>query len=810
MKVSLNWIRNYVDLPEDLTAERVAFDLTMRTVEVESVANPAELVEGIVVGRVDRVSAHPKADRLVICMVDIGRNRFSQIVCGGSNLYDGELVAVAPPGAKVRWHGEGEPVELKATKLRGELSEGMICSSMEIDLEELLPAADEGIIVDLTDEFPDAVPGQPLADLLGLDDLIIEIDNKSMTNRPDLWGHYGIARELGAIYGGKLKPLPEFVLPDGIEPYPVEILSPDRCLRYDAVVFEEVKPVHSPFWIKRMIWSVGIRPINLLVDITNFVMLATGQPTHGFDSTHVEDGIRVRTARDKEALELLDNRLLSLAATDLVICDGKDKPVGLAGVMGGAHDSILPDTTCMVLEVANFEAIGIRKTATRHQIRTESSVRFEKAIDTERCNQALGLAVALMKELQPESRISAAGHQHLGQTELVVLPVSLDFLSVRSGRALEADDVIATLTTLGFQVEFDRKDTLTVTAPVWRATGDIEIKDDILEEVCRMIGYDQFDFVPPVITLDSPVRQLDFESERAIREYLAFRTELQEVFTYSWPADRYLEAAGEDLATLLTLTTPPAPDRSHLRGSLVPGLLEAVAENARYYDAFGIFELAQVFLKGESHPSVPEETLPLQGRRLGIALAGDLPIVLFRRLKGILTHLPRFGRVADWTFTRGEMKAPWADRNAWLDLINEQGETVGRMGLLSPKATVASGVRQLFVAVAELDVEMLIPLPSRDNRFTHLPQFPHVEQDLSIVVDEDVSWSDIESAIASHVRRSEFVEEYRGSQVPEGMKSLMFRFWLASDEGTLSAEEIERLRNRLIKKLGHTLDAGLR
>ncbi|HZK29183.1 MAG TPA: phenylalanine--tRNA ligase subunit beta [Clostridia bacterium] len=810
MKVSLNWIRDYVDLPEDLTAERLAFDLTMRTVEVESVRNPAEDIEGIVVGRIHSVRAHPRADRLVICMVDIGRDRLSQIVCGGSNLYSDELVAVAPPGAKVRWHGQGDPVELQATKLRGELSEGMICSSEEIYLDDLFPATDENEIVDLTREFPNATPGQPLAELLNLADLIIEIDNKSMTNRPDLWGHYGIARELGAIYGGSLRPLPEFILPDDIRDYPVEIASPERCRRYDALVFEGVEPVQSPFWMKDRLWSVGIRPINLLVDITNFVMLATGQPTHGFDMAHVKDGIRVRTAKDGETLELLDGHVLSLAGTDLLICDGQDKAIGLAGVMGGAHDSILPDTSGMVLEVANFEAIGIRKTATRHQIRTESSIRFEKAIDTERCDQALGLAIALIKELQPEARVTAAGHRHKDKTLPLTLPVSLDFLSVRSGRDLSADDVIARLTPLGFDIEFDGKDTLTVTVPTWRATGDIDIKDDILEEVCRMIGYDQFDFVPPRITLDKAARQLDFESERAIREYLAFRVGLQEIFTYPWVADRYLEAAGEDLTTLLTLATPPAPDHARLRGSLVPGLLEAVTENARYYDEFGLFELAQVYSKGESRPSVPDETLPVQERRLGIALAGDLPFLLFRRLKGILTNLPRFGRVADWTFQKGEMKMPWADRNAWLDLVNDKEQTVGRMGLLSPKATVASGIRQLFVVVAEIEVDRLTPLPSRDNRFTHLPQFPNVEQDLSIVVDDHVSWLDIEQAIGSHVRRSEFVEEYRGSQVPEGMKSLMFRFWLASDDGTLSAEEIEQLRSRLIKRLKDKLGAGLR
>ena len=809
MKVSLNWIRQYVDLPTDLTAEQVATDLTMRTVEVESVSNPADLVEGIVVGKVVSVKAHPNADLLRVCSVDIGRERLYQIVCGGSNLYAEELVAVAPPGAFVRWHGQGEPVELKATKLRGELSEGMICSAEEINLDELFPTDDETIIVDLTDEFPQANPGQPLSELLELDDLVIEIDNKSLTNRPDLWGHYGLAREFSAIYGGTLRPLLDELPLQEVPPYPVRISDSDRCRRYDAIVFEQVRPVSSPFWMKRLIWSVGMRPINLLVDVTNYVMLATGQPTHAFDRDHVEDGIHVRLAKEGEILTLLDGHELVLDDADLLICDGKDKAIGLAGVMGGALDSILPETTAMVLEVANFEAIGIRKTASRHQLRTEASSRFEKAIDTQRCDQALAMTVELMRQLQPEAVIVAAGHERVGQTEPLEISVSLDFLRLRSGRDLTADDVSRTLLALGFTVTFDHDEHLTVGVPSWRATGDVSIKDDILEEVCRMIGYDQFEFVAPTISLHQPVRQLSFESERAIREYLAFRAGLQEIFTYPWIAQRFLDAAGAKTDRLVALSTPPAPDQAFLRGSLVPGLLEAVAENSRYYDHFGLFEMAQVFSKHEETTHEGEQ-LPHQRRHLAIAVVGQTPLLLFRKLKGILKELPRFGRVAGWTLQAGEDKAAWADRNAWLDLVGEDGEIVGKMGLLSPKATASAGVRNVFAAIAEIDVEKLVALPSRDNRFTHLPHFPHVEQDLSIVIGDDVSWADIENAVASQVKRAEFVEEYRGSQVPEGKKSLMFRFWLASDEKTLSAEEIEKARKRLLKKLKHMLDADLR
>ncbi|HHW94174.1 MAG TPA: phenylalanine--tRNA ligase subunit beta [Clostridiaceae bacterium] len=812
MKASLNWIRTYADLPQDITAEQLAHDLTMQTVEVEEITNPADLVEGVVIGRVVTVRQHPQADRLVVCDVDIGQGTTSQIVCGGSNLYENEIVVVAPPGVKVRWHGEGERVELSAAKVRGVVSYGMICAAGELDLEGLFPPSEdeEAEIVDLTELFPDAIPGQPVADVLGLDDLIIDINNKSLTNRPDLWGHYGLARELCAIYGGTLHPFPSIEIPEGTSDYSVEIVDEDRCFRYDAVVFEGIELRDAPFSMRKLIWSVGMRPINVIVDITNYVMLATGQPTHAFDESHVSNGIRVRTAHEGEQLELLDGRHLTLSPTDLLICDGADKAIGLAGIMGGAHDSILPETKDIVLEVANFEAISLRRTASRHHLRTEASIRFEKAINTQRCDLALGLTYQLMAELQPTARIVAAGTHRVRETEAIEIPVSLHFLNVRSGHTITADDAINALEPLGFDVTYDGDDTLNVSVPSWRATGDVDIKDDILEEVCRMIGYENFEYKPPVITLDKPIRQLAKESERAIREFLAFRAGLQEIYTYPWVSDAFINIAGDHTDTLIKLASPPSPDRSYLRGSLIANVLEASVLNSRYYETFGLFELTQVFSQGAVSPSIEEEKLPRQERHLAIALAGVLPFLLFRRLKGILAQLPRFGRFEGWEFKQSGDKMPWADRNAWLKIVNDEGDELGSLGLLSPKATEESGLRIPCLALAEINIEKLVPLQSRDNLYRRLPQFPLVEQDLSIVIDEDVSWAQIYEAVANLVHDAKFVEEYRGEQVPKGKKSLMFSFRLGSDTGTLTAEEIEKLRNRLIKKLRYTLGAEMR
>ena len=310
MKVSLNWLSDYVALPEDMDLKQLAFDLTMSTVEVESVTELARQFDGIVVGEIREVLPHPKADRLRVCKVDIADGQIHDIVCGGSNLAAGMKTVVACPGSFVRWHGEGEPVEIKNTKLRGVASFGMICASVEVGLADLFPAQEEAEIMDLT-AF-DAPAGTPLAKALELDDVILEIDNKSMTNRPDLWGHYGIAREISALYDLPLKKFEPYV-PGEAPAFPISIEDTDRCPRYIGVQMEGVCVRPAPFLIQSRIWRVGMRPINALVDITNYVMLAVGQPTHVFDSDNITDYICVRMAKKGEELLLLNDKTTATA-----------------------------------------------------------------------------------------------------------------------------------------------------------------------------------------------------------------------------------------------------------------------------------------------------------------------------------------------------------------------------------------------------------------------------------------------------------------------------------------------------------------
>lgn len=804
MKLSLNWIRQYVDLPESLTMEQLSYDLTMRTVEVEGTENPADAVRGVVAGRILDVQPHPQADKLRVCMVDVGKEEPSTIVCGGSNLEKNMMVVVAVPGSMVRWHGEGEPVEIKPAKLRGVLSEGMICAAGELDLEDLFPAEDDHEIMDIS-SF-DCQPGDQVADVLQLHDILLEIDNKSMTNRPDLWGHYGIARELASIYGQELKPLPVPVLPDQLPAYPITIENSDRCHRYVGIVYDDVSNVPSPYWLQLMLWKTGVRPINALVDITNYVMMAVGQPTHGFDKNHVQKEIIVRTAKPGETLTLLDGQKLNLTQEDLMICDTAE-PMALAGIMGGEKNSILPDTTGMLLEIATFSPIGIRRSATRFQVHTDSAIRNEKGLDTQRVDQAIAVAHELIHTLFPHAKASSYGDCYPKPTADTIIPVSLKWLGTRLGRPLTMEQAEKALNPLGFKVSAI-DDTLEVNVPSWRATGDVSMPDDILEEVARMIGYENFDFIPPQVALEKAINQKAVHAERAIKEYLAFRAGLQEVFTYPWVDQKYITAAGISLHHCLELSAPPSPETAHLRSSLIPGMLSAVVQNIKYFDAFRIFEMAQVFEQGATHPSDEEETLPLQQRSIAAAFVGSDARILLREAKGVLESMPRITMIKPFRFAQVELPT-WADRKAWLNVLS--GDTIiGSLGVVSLKASRQAGIKRSQVVMFELNAELITPLASRTNTYHPLPQFPLVEQDFSVLIDENTPWQQMEALIKNNVQKVSFIEEYRGAQVPEGKKSVMFRVWFGSDTATLTSEQIEEKMKTIVNKINKKLGGEIR
>ena len=806
MNISLKFLQRYVDLPKDLTYDQIAYDLTMRTVEVEEVINTADKFHDIVVGEIKEVKAHPNADALRICMVDVGDGDLKQIVCGGSNLTAGHKVCVAKPGSEVVWHGEGEPVLLKETKLRGESSYGMICSPSEVYLGDIIATKDEREITDFTELGIDCKVGQNVAEVVGLDDVILEVDNKSLSNRPDLWGHYGVARELAAIYKLPLKEL-DTDLPQGLPEYKVTIEEPDRCPRFTATKIENIHVKESPQWMKTLITNAGMRPINAIVDITNFVLMAVGQPQHAYDSTHVTgDEIVVRLAKPGEQLILLDEKDLDLTNDHLVICDS-EHPLNLAGIKGGKDDSVLDSTDSIILECAVFTAPGIRRTTAYFNEKTDAALRYEKGIDTQRANLGVNMALSLFKEIYPECKITAFTDCYPVKTENAVIDITQEFLDKRLGEVLERKEIEDILTRLGYEVAFD-KGTYHCITPTWRSTGDVSIHDDILGDIARLIGYEYFKKQPLTISFDSSVNQVKTDLTRRIKEYMAFRCGFNEIFTYPWIDEKYIHAAGYSDDACVKLATPPAPELGKLRPSLIPGMIESTVKNERYFEDFDIFETAQVFAPGEYHPSTQEETLPIHKNYISGASAGKDAAELFYKVKGVIENLASYCHCETLEFKQNE-KPSWADEKAWLNLTSGD-KIVGSIGLLSVQSLNEAGVKNLQMAAFELDSDMLTPYPSRTNEFVHLPLYPLVEEDLSILVDESVKWTEIEEAIGKMVKELKFVEVYRGKQIPEGKKSIMLSYKIGNDDSTMTSKQIEKRMGAIINMLNKKLGAELR
>ncbi|MBU8858625.1 MULTISPECIES: phenylalanine--tRNA ligase subunit beta [unclassified Micromonospora] len=647
-------------------------------------------------------------------------------------------------------------------------------------------------------------------DVLTIDgDVIFEIDNKSLTNRPDLWSHHGIAREFAAIYRLPLTPSVTAPRPPTVTGL-VDRIDPALCRRLAVVEFTVEPGTPTPGWIRERLARLGVSSGGLLVDLSNYVMFTVGQPTHVHDADRTVLPLSATLSPDDTRLELLDGRETELPGPVPLIRDATG-PVAVAGVLGGARTAVRPDSRRFLLEAATFRPAPVRRVSQRSGLRTEASVRFEKALDTQRVDQAVYLFLHLLREAAPTASVTAMQDVDPAPTTGRAIPVSRAFLDRRIGQRIDDGELSGTLQALGFTVRLDGE-TLEATAPTWRSTGDVALPHDVLEEVARIHGYDRLPIERIPIRLQ-PVRALHRRPvERAVSEVLATRANLREVLTYPWTSHALLGATGHPLDRTVRIEGAPAPDRDSLRPSLIPNLLEAVAVNLPATTPFGIFEVGTVFPGGEPtayHGTY--ETMPPTLKQLGVVLAGTDGEELFRRLKGVLEMLRRHAHLTDLSLN-GDPDVAWADPSARLALFSA-GRPVGALGLLTPRARRLAGLGTSQVACAEVDLSGLAVHASRDNRFTAVPDLPEAEFDLSVLVDDDVSWARVEAVARKAdelVRAVSYVGTYRGTWVPQGQRSLSLRITLRPQDRTLTADTIGAVRGRVIDLLGAELKAYLR
>ncbi len=655
----------------------------------------------------------------------------------------------------------------------------------------------------------------------GFGDAVLEVDNKSLTNRPDLWGHYGIARELAAIYSVPLRALPSVTLaPPSPGPRLIGEIDGQVCQRFTAIAFDGVQGTAvAPSWLRSRLARIGQASVNLLVDLSNYVMYATGQPTHVYDADRIGLPLSVSLATERSQLSLVDGSTADVTAQMPVIRDAAG-PVAAAGVMGGDWSAVGPGSSRFILEAASFHAQVVRLSAQRLGLRTEASARYEKGIDTQRTDAAVGLFFYLLDQVAPDLKLSAGQTVLVEPTEQAGITVGLDFLTKRIGTALEPGEITRTLAALGFEVQ-SADGMLRLRAPSWRSTGDISLPEDIVEEVARFHGYENLPTARLAVMLRSAGPLAARQADRAAREVLAFRAQLREVVTYAWVSDEMLAAVGWDKAKTVMFDGAPAPDQNSLRPSLVPNIIEAAAKNVRYLaEGFGIFEVGTVFEAGSLaelggwHDALPVQPLMLAG--LLLDNDGERG---FRKAKGILEMLSRDGQLATFGFasytsadTVDNGAAKWADPSARA-AITVDGKAIGTLGLLTRRCERLSGLDAGRIACFELDLGQVLVRTSRDNAFESLPELPEADFDLSVVVADQVPWSHVSEVARqadSLVHRVDFRGEFRGSWVPEGYRSLTMRVTLRPKEATMSAELIASSRERVLAALRSQADARLR
>ena len=829
MLISFNWLKQYTGLPSSTTPEEIAEKLKLSTVEVEKVERQGKDLKSIVVGLVKKVVKHPDADKLKVCTVNDGAQDW-QVVCGGSNVKEGMKVAFGRIGAKVRWHGEGELVVLAKAKIRGVESFGMICASTEIGLGDRFPLKEEKEILDLSEilDIGNWKLGYELAKVLGMDDVIFEIDNKSLSNRPDLWGHYGMAREVAALFKKALIAYPikktkkQDTRNKQIQNYKLQIDVEDKklCPRYMAVAIDGIKIASSPDWLQKKLLAVGLRPINNIVDITNYIMLDLGQPMHAFDESKVLKSIKsvkseitVRRAKDGEKFTTLDGIEYELKSENLVIAN-KEKAIALAGVIGGLESGIGNETTAIIYESANFDASSIRKTSTRLGLRTDSSARFEKSLDPNNCELAMRKAIELTLELCPGAKIASKivdvkdFHLQQGPIEL-----PLEFLHKKIGVEIDKKEAIKILANLGFEVK-EKKGVLLVKIPTWRATKDISIAEDLIEEVARVYGYGNIPASLPKFPIVPPSKNELLALERTIKEILALEFGFSEVYNYSFVSPQLLQRLGIDSAGLIELDNPVAEDRPFLGRSLWPGLLENAEMNLHRFDEVKMFEIGKVFnseISGLRVSGNSDELLPGQPLYLGLVFAGKGVLTPFYELSNALAGVfERLGCAAEFKPATHELgKVIHRGRQAQI-LVS--GEGIGAITEISPSFSERLGVDSR-VAVAELDLDKLLSLVNDNIQYHKISQYPSVVRDIAFMVDKKIEHARIVFELKKIDRLIvgvELFDVYEGKNLPAGKKSLAYHITYRSDDRTLESAEVDAAHAKVGEVLKKKFEAEVR
>jgi phenylalanyl-tRNA synthetase beta chain len=751
MKFSYNWIKEFIP-SLDVEPEALERLITMKTAECDGIEVAGALLNGAVPARIETVEPIEGAHN-VKATVDAGPYGRKTVACGASNCRAGITTVYVPLGVK---------------KVSGILSDGMLASAAELEINK-----DHAGILELdgTQELPAS-------------DRVIEIDNKSITHRPDLWGHHGMAREVAAITGHALVDRVHMnLLPGQGSSIRVEIEDLTLCPRYSALIFENVKVQPSPLWLQARLTAVGLNPKNNLVDLTNFIMAELAQPMHAFDKAKLHgDTISARRARPGERITALNDEVYELTPNNLVIADASG-PIALAGVIGGKESAISESTTTIVLESACFQASNIRKTSSSMKLRTDASMRFEKAQDPRNTTRALARAIELLPLISPGARlVGGLADLHREFVEPAPIVLTLAWLDRKLGRNLDIAEVRRILESLEFGVAQPDAENLSVTVPSWRATKDISMPDDLVEEVGRMIGYDSIPPAAPLVlcrpSFDPPEREFLRHVKRAVAAQ-----GFTEVSNYSFISEDEARRFGFAVENHIRVLNPIAAGQELMRTSLLPGIHRNLTENAKHLDSFRLFEIGREIHKTEAKP---DERTHLAAAIYSKDDGRAALLELKRTAEGLAPGLE----------VRPAMANSWEHTTRAADLC-WMGTRIGRLSELHP-GLIESGRG----AVLDIDLQLLRELIPASSKYRPVRRFPTSAFDLSIIVPERELAGNIERRIRElSGELTETVNYFDEYHLSDGKKSVTFRITVGASDRTLSSAEIAGIRSQIINGL---------
>ena len=788
MFLSMNWISDFVDL-SGLDKLELIHQFSLSTAEVENdIFFKGSDISGIVVAEIKSVENHPESKKLHLLKVDAGDSALTDVVCGAPNVRVGMKTAFAKVGAKI-----GE-ITIAPRALAGYTSYGMCCSESEIGISE-----DHSGIMEITD---DVANGTDLKDIYEIDDIVFEVDNKSLTNRPDLWGHYGIAREFAALAGRPLKPLDveDLTAFDNLSKVDLKIEDP-LCYRYSCLQVENIKRSVSPVNMRIRLFYCGMRAINFLADLTNYLMLEMGQPMHAFDSRKVGK-IRIKRFDKPFVFKTLDGVERNIDENTLMICNN-NTPVAIAGIMGGLDSEIVEDTTTLTLESATFDAASIRKSTVRLSHRTDASMRYEKSLDPELTDVAIARFLNLLKKYDGGIKVvSALTDEYAFRYDTVELNFTKAFVDRYTGIEIDNDTIVKTLKSLGFKVALDG-DTFDVVVPSWRATKDVTMNADIIEEITRIYGYDNFE----VHTTRSPLYPVRMDevkrNEEKIKDILVKRYNLHELHSYVWAYYDELKDLGIEVEDNIKLANASNPNIETIRNSLIPTQLCQVNTNVGYAPEFGIFEI------GRAVTGMTDDNLCVEKKLLAITLYSKTEDVraLYFKLRDILAVLADDVKHRQLGFTSVE-PAHGYEHPVNLNSIEMDGKTIGKIGIVHP--IVGKKIdKKAAIVFAEVDMQAFADIDNASIVYDEPSKFPPMDYDISVVIPRGVLFADMAKCWENEgngiLKSAKIVDSYD----TDLFHSETIRFMFSSNERTLSSDEVQEIMNKIVTNLGE-IDVKLR